>query len=102
MGIKAFYFENSTGSSETFSLKWEASSITALKAFFSLSCPNRGFQEFCDEDRAFIVRFPQDNTFVTLDYKSESIVGMDLVERLGVAKSDQMNIRTDRSFDTFF
>ena len=55
--------------------------------------PNRGFQEFRDKDRAFIVRFLQDNTFETLDYKSQSIVGMDLVERLGVAKSDQLNIR---------
>ena len=47
-------------------------------------------------DRAFIIRFPQDNTFVTLDYKSPNIIGLDLVERLGLAKADAVTVRCSR------
>ena len=64
--------------------------------FFSLSRANRGFQEFRDKDRSFIIRFPQDNTYVTLDYKSSSILGLDLVERLGLAKGDKVLVRCQR------
>ena len=75
VGTKAFSFGNSTESPEKFSFRRKALSITTLKPYFSLTRPNRGFKEFRDKDRAVIVRFPQDDTFVTLDYKSQSIVG---------------------------
>ena len=60
---------------------------------FSSKRLNKGFREFEDRDRAFIVRFTVDNSYVALDYRSPAIVKLDLVERLGLAKNDKITVR---------
>ena len=54
---------------------------------------NKGLKEFEGRDRAFIIRFNEDNSYVTLDYRSSAILHQDLVERLGLAKGDQVKVR---------
>ena len=60
---------------------------------FSSKRVNRGLKEFEGQDRAFIIRFAEDNSYVALDYRSPSILNNDLVERLGLAKNDLVTIR---------
>ena len=57
---------------------------------------NKGLKEFEGRDRAFIIRFDEDNSYVTLDYRSSSILQQDLVERLGLAKNDKVLVRCAR------
>ena len=59
---------------------------------------NKGLKEFEGRDRAFIVRFAEDNSYVSLDYRSSSILQQDLVERLGLAKNDKVLVRCARDY----
>ena len=49
-------------------------------------------REFQDRDRAFIIRFKQDNSYTTLDYLSKQILYLDNVERLGLSKNDTVTV----------
>ena len=60
---------------------------------FSSQRLNKGFKEFENRDRAFIIRFAQDNSYLLLDYRSSAIHNLDLVERLGLTKGDKVTVR---------
>ena len=52
----------------------------------------KGLKEFENRDRAFIIRFAQDN-YPSVDYRSSIIHDFDLVERLGLTKGDKVTVR---------
>ena len=60
---------------------------------FSSQHLNKGFKEFENRDRAFIIRFAQDNSYLLLDYRSSAIHNLYLVERLGLTKGDKVTVR---------
>ena len=67
--------------------------LAQIDFVFSSQRLNKGLKEFEGRDRAFIVRFTEDNSYVTLDYRSSAIVQQDLVERLGLSKNDKIVVR---------
>ena len=84
LGISSFFQANNFNSNSSLSDKCFFSSSKRL---------NKGFKEFEGQNRAFIIRFRQDNSYIALDYRSPSILDMDLVERLGLQKNDKVMVR---------